>query len=325
MLVTALVLLMTTLVLAGTFHYYTHMDDPENKFVFRQGAGDDDEGGDASAMQWVYRLKAQGILDDPNDFAQALLVTIALSTMLWGHSLAANLLLVLVPGSVLMFGIYLTHSRGALVALVVMAMVALRRRLKILGTAAAGLIIGCGLIYIRFTGARQISVSSGVDRLDLWSEGLYLFKHSYGLGIGLHNFADNVGKTAHNSFLLVATETGLVGLALFLAIFVVCFTQLMRIVKPVDGSAQDAVLAHEARSLEAALAAYLASSWFLSRAYGPVPYLLVGLVATVAFQAAERAPDTPLLPRWPVLVRNTLILTPACLGAIYAMVRLRGL
>ena len=177
---------------------------------------------------------------------------------------------------------------------------------------------------MRFAGGREISVSSGADRLEIWSEGLYLFKHSYGLGIGYHNFADEVGLTAHNSFLLVATETGILGLTLLMALFVICFTQLNRIVHPADGSAPDPVFAHEARSLEAALAGYVATSWFLSRVYHPIPYLLVGLVATLAFQVAERSPDAPLLPSWLVVVRNSVILAPACLAVIYILVRLRA-
>jgi O-antigen ligase len=177
---------------------------------------------------------------------------------------------------------------------------------------------------MQFTGGRQISVSSGASRLELWSEGLYLFKHSLGLGIGYHNYEDEVGQTAHNSFLLVGVETGILGLTLFIALWVICFTQLNRVARPVDGSAPDPVFAHEARSLEAALAAYLATSWFLSRVYHPIPYLLIGLVAALAFQVAERSPDVPLLPSWLVVVRNSLIIGPACLAVIYILVRLRA-
>ncbi len=323
-LIFALLVLMVTLALAGAYNYHAYQTDPENKFVFRQNVYGDAAAVEGSDLMLDYRLKAQGILDDPNDFAQVMLVTIALSTVFWGQNKLANLFLVLVPGAVLLYAISLTHSRGALVAMVVTMMVALRRRLKLWGAALAGMLIAAGLLVGQFAGGRQISVSSGADRLDLWSEGLYLFKHSFGLGIGIHNYADQVGQTAHNSILLVAVESGFIGMTLFLALFVICFTQLQRIIRPLDGSEPDPVLAHEARSFEAALAAYLATSWFLSRAYNPIPYLLVGLVAALAFQAAERLPGVPLLPRWPIIVRNSLILGPLCLGCIYILVRLRA-
>jgi hypothetical protein len=325
-LVFALLLLMVTLTLVGAYYYHSNMEDPENKFVLRENANGEIAAfseADEDNNTWDYRLKAQGLLNDPNDFAQAMVVTIALSTLLWGQSKFSNFFLVLAPGAVLVYGIYLTHSRGALVAMVATLTFVLRRRLKLWGSLLIGILAAAGLVLMRFAGGRQISVSSGADRLEIWSEGLYLFKHSYGLGIGYHNFADEVGWTAHNSFLLVATETGILGLTLFIALFVICFTQLNRIVQPADGSAPDPVFAHEARSLEAALAAYLAASWFLSRAYHPIPYLLVGMVATLAFQVAERAPDVPLLPSWPVIVRNSLIIGPACLAVIYILVRLR--
>lgn len=324
-LIGSLMLLMTALTLVGSYNYHAYPDDPENKFVFRQNTHEDEQVADESEIKWDYRLKAQGLLDDPNDLAQAMLVTIALSAVFWGQSKLANLLLVLTPGSILLYGIYLTHSRGALVAMVVTIMVVARRRLRLWGAALAGILSAGALVVMRFAGGREISVSSGVDRLDLWSEGLYLFKHSLGLGIGYHNYADEVGQTAHNSLLLVATETGFLGLTLFLAVFVICFTQLNRVVTPPDGSAPDPAMAHEARCYEAALAAYLGTAWFLSRAYNPMPYVLAGLVAALAFQAAERAPDAPLLPSWPVIVRNSVILAPACLGVIYIMVRLRAI
>jgi hypothetical protein len=329
-LVFALLLLMVTLTLIGTYNYHAHMEDPDNRFVFRQNASEDSgdsadiEETDEANIKWDARLKAQGLLDDPNDFAQAMLVTIALSTLFWGQGKLSNFFLVLAPGAVLLYGIYLTHSRGALVAIVVTLTFVLRRRLKLWGAALIGAIAAAGLVAMRFTGGRQISVSSGSDRLELWAEGLTLFKQSFGLGIGYHNFADEVGMTAHNSILLVGVETGFLGLTLFMALFVICFTQLNRIVHPADGSTPDPVFSHEARSLEAALTAYLATSWFLSRVYHPIPYLLVGLTATLAFQVAERSPDSPLLPSWPVVVRNSVILAPASLAVIYILVHLRA-
>jgi len=326
-LIFALLLLMTVLTLFGAYNFHAHLEDPDNPFVYRHVLGDDADGGQAAAgedVEWEYRLKAQGLLGDPNDFAQAMLVTIALSTVFWGQGPFSNFFLVLAPGAILLYGIYLTNSRGALVALAVTLAFVLRRRLKMWGAILAGVLTAAGLIVMRFAGGRQISVSAGADRLEIWSDGLALFKHSFGLGIGYHNFTDAVGHTAHNSILLVAAETGFLGLTLFVAVFVICFTQLNRIVRPANDSAPvDPVLAHEARSLEAGLAAFLSTSWFLSRAYHPLPYLLVGLVAALAFQVAERSPDAPLLPSWPVIARNSLIIGPACLAAIYILVRLR--
>lgn len=323
-LILALLLLITALAAVGAYNYHAHQGDLENKFIFRHHLSEEVEGADESDLQWDFRLKAQGILDDPNDFAQAMLVTIALSTVFWGQGVLSNIFLVLVPGSILLYGIYLTHSRGALVAIVITMIVVLHRRLKIWGASLAGLALASGLVFMRFTGGRQISIASGTDRLDIWSDGLYLLKHSFGLGIGYNFFVDNVGHTAHNSILLVAVETGLLGLALFAATIVICFTQLNRIARPVDGSPPDAVLAHESRCYEAAFAAYLATSWFLSRAYNPLPYLLVGLVATLAFQRAEAAPDAPLLPSWLKIAWNTGIVAFVSLACIYAMVRLRS-
>jgi hypothetical protein len=332
-LIMGLLFLMTSLVLVGSYNFHAHPDDVENKFIFRHHIGDDAPGisednepdVDTGSIRYDLRLKAQGILDDPNDFGQALLITIALSTVFWGQGAFANIFLVLIPGAVMMYGIYLTHSRGALVAVAVTAVVAMRRRLKIWGAAILGALMAGGMIMLRFTGARQISVSAGQDRLSLWSEGLYLLKHSLGLGIGYHEFAEQVGHTAHNSILLVAVETGVVGLMLFSTTLVICATQLVRIAQPFNGTEPDATTAHEARCMEAALAAYLSSAWFLSRAYNPFPYLLVGLISALAYQASEALPERPLLPSWIVILRNAAIFAFLSLAGVYVLVRLRNI
>ena len=293
--------------------------DDVNEFVFRQGLDDDSNG----TVGVDYRLKAQGLLDDPNDFAQAMLLGIVLLTVLWGSNWVTNFFGVILPGGILLYGIYLTHSRGALVAMAITLAVALRKKLKLWGSIAFAFLLAAGMLAARFTGGRQISVGSGADRLELWSEGLYLLKHSRLLGIGYHNFADQVGLTAHNSLLLVATETGVLGLIVFISGFVICFYQIFRLTRALTEMGGQERLLRELRSYELALTAYLSSSWFLSRAYNPIPYLLIALVACVVAQQAELHPDWELTPSWPVWLRTSVLASVGALALIYAMVRLR--
>ena len=145
---------------------------------------------------------------------------------------------------------------------------------------------------------------------------LYLFKHSFGSGYRLPQLCRR-GWPDGPQFAPAwwQPRRGFLGLTLFLAVFVICFTQLNRVVTPPDGSAPDPVLAHEARAAtRRRLAPISLPAWFLSRAYNPMPYVLAGLVAALAFQDAERAPGAPLLPPWPVIVRNSVILAPGMPG-----------
>src|ERR1043166_1252878 len=89
--------------LQGIHAYYTA--GPESKLVIdriEQGFG------------YYRRICAYGILSDPNDFAQFLLVGIALLGMFWikGRKVI-NLAILTVPCAILVYAIYLTGSRGA--------------------------------------------------------------------------------------------------------------------------------------------------------------------------------------------------------------------
>src|SRR5205085_6036463 len=68
---------------------------------------------------YVDRMKGVGFFSDPNDLAQYLLVLIPIAFAFWKpRSFPRNVLLVLLPCALLGYGIYLTHSRGAAIALV---------------------------------------------------------------------------------------------------------------------------------------------------------------------------------------------------------------
>ncbi len=68
--------------------------------------------GEASVL---YRLRGLGEINDPNDLAQLIVCTIPLMFIFWRpKSIFRNFFVVLVPVSVLLFGAYLSHSRGAM-------------------------------------------------------------------------------------------------------------------------------------------------------------------------------------------------------------------
>ena len=313
--------LLVALAVFGSINYHRYDGDPRSRWVFRH-VPESEESEDAEVETSDFRLKAQGLLDDPNDFAQALLIGIAFSIVLRAKDLPIKNALLLLCSAALFYGVYLTKSRGALVAVAISLTVAFRRKLTFIGSTLIGAAAASGLLLIRFVGGRQISLSEGAERLDLWSEGLQMLKHAP-WGIGYHNYTDQVGLTAHNSFLLVAVENGLLGMTTFIGGFVICFYHLNRIVVPAPGYDPDPGFAREARAMELAMTAYLATAWFLSRAYSPLPYMLVALVASLASQEQDRLPDVELLPRWPTLARTTIIVSICALVAIYVLVRLR--
>jgi hypothetical protein len=123
----------------------------------------------------TWRLKGQNFLNDPNDFGQLLVCVLPLTFIFWRpRQLVLNLAIVGPMMATISFGIYLTHSRGALLASVAVAIVAFRRKIG----AIPSLILGGGLLVgamaMGATGGREISASAGQDRTALWGDGLQM-------------------------------------------------------------------------------------------------------------------------------------------------------
>lgn len=172
--------------------------------------------------EWFYRLRGEGEISDPNDFGQLTVCLIPLVFFFWRPKrTVSNIAFVIVPASVLVFGMYLTHSRGSIVALAAVALVAARRRIGTLPALVmtGGLFIAASVLHV--AGGREISSSAGSDRTGLWGQGLEMLKSQPLFGVGYGHFAEksDVGLTAHNSIVVCAAELGLFGLffwALFL-------------------------------------------------------------------------------------------------------------
>jgi hypothetical protein len=175
----------------------------------------------------LIRIRAVGYLSDPNDFAQFLLIVIPLITLAWtkGKKLR-NFFSVVVPCMLLIYGAYLTHSRGALLALTVISIIFLSRRVPLWVSIAAGILFFAGMKVFGFTGGRDVSAEAGSDRLDLWGAGLHMFRLSPLWGVGYGRFEDFAPMTAHNSFVLCLAEIGLIGYFCWLASLVISFLQL---------------------------------------------------------------------------------------------------
>ncbi|HTF61578.1 MAG TPA: hypothetical protein VK638_02580, partial [Edaphobacter sp.] len=87
-----------------------------------------------------YRLRGMAFINDPNDFAQVMVSLIPCMFFFWKKgSLPRNVLFVLAPVAWLVFGMYLTHSRGGIIALLAIVLFGARRKI---GTIPATIIAG---------------------------------------------------------------------------------------------------------------------------------------------------------------------------------------
>ena len=184
------------------------------------------------AMGQLTRIRGAGFLSDPNDLAQILLIAIPLAFIAWRRGReVVNFFVVLVPVVVLLWTTYLTHSRGGLIALAAVALMAARKKLGTAPSTVLATVMIFGMLALDFTGGRGISAADGTDRLEAWANGLEMFKSAPLFGIGFNGFTDFHEITAHNSFVLCLAELGLLGSVLWTGLLVTTTTNLNSIIE----------------------------------------------------------------------------------------------
>ena len=226
---------------------------------------------------YLWRLKSLGFLADPNDFAQVLVMTLPMLAALWapGQRLR-NLAVVLAPAAAMVYAIFLTQSRGALLGLGSLLFFGVRKALGTAKTVALlGSMVGVQLLG-NMSGGREFSGKerSAEERLESWTIGIQLLKTRPIFGAGYGNYLEYNYLTAHNSFVLCFAELGLVGYFVWIGLIVITFKGLSRTIDHLPEHAPE----HQVASLlRSSMVGYLTCAWFLSRTYGPALYFLLAL------------------------------------------------
>lgn len=246
-----------------------------------------------------------GSYTNPNDLAAYTLLAISMAaafaaTMRWGLVKVGALAAI----GVLPFVVLITQSRGASLGLglfVVLAILGFRRKaLGFLGLAAVGaalVLVSPQGVWDRLSGLKNVSISndmaqvdpegSAEQRFDLVKNGLVIIAHHPVLGTGPGTIAlangmvsdALAGRDAHNTYISVAAETGLVGLALFLSLVASVFLYSRRTRLRCRHLLPDG--ARQLRYLELGLVVFLFVSVFGS--YSKVAFFYVHLGLVYAF------------------------------------------
>lgn len=281
--------------------------------------------------QFLQRLMYRGFLNDPNDFAQFLLVCVPLFGLLWKkRNPIFNFFFVFIPWGVLATGIIYTRSRGVLLGVAVLMLLYLKEKIGMAAGAIGSTFALVTLLILGFAGGRAISVGGGMDRLDIWSDGLGMFKGSPIWGVGYGAFTEYSHLTAHNSYLLAVAELGLIGLFLWMGIIVCSVMQLSWIRKTLASRPALAEWSATAKVLQFALYAFLVTSYFLSRTYTTTLYLLIAMIMAMTLQVrmalqyeatqTKEPPPIPLLGNW---IRPSVAWSFGLVVSFYVAVRMR--
>jgi O-antigen ligase len=248
--------------------------------------------------------RLEGAGGDPNETAAALVAAAALSVALavsWrGKPFMRLMAIVIAP--LCAFASLLTLSRGGLVALgaalIAAVLMAGRRRTQMLLVAAvsASLVVGYFAFFAPASAVERVTeVHGGTGRTDIWKVGLRMVNGAPIQGIGAGNFPIvsihyliapgallrddfivQTPKVAHNTYLEVLAELGIVGLTLFMIVIIFAIGCAVRAAR-YAAKLKDREIDILARALVVALASLLAANFFISREYSKQLWLLLAL------------------------------------------------
>lgn len=251
------------------------------------------------------RLSA-GFTYDPNDIA-LLFVTfmpVVVAEALNGNMVRRGIHLGL--GVLVLLGLALTGSRGAIIAIGAQALyfvlAAQKYRLLALGLVlAGGLLVATTAdqsLWDRFASltaegeAADYNFEDRAGRMQIWKNGLKIVADNPVLGVGVGMFGTahflldgKIALTAHNTYLQFAAELGLPGFGLYLALLCSAWQLVTRHVE----ASQDPGARARWVALKVGLVGYCTASFFVSAGYSSTLYYLLGLTAVMHFLHAEPA------------------------------------
>ncbi|HET8898240.1 MAG TPA: O-antigen ligase family protein [Rhodanobacteraceae bacterium] len=269
------------------------------------------------------RIQYVGIFQDPNDLGLLFVSVIPMAFWLSARG-GWRRLFWLACCALMIYGVYLTKSRGTMLALAAIFGVYVWNRRGLFPAGVLGII---ALVVMKAISPRMDELNadeeSAFGRVDAWYTGLHLLMEHPILGVGTNNFTEYNFLTAHNSFVLVMAENGFIGYTLWLAFVCYGLWMALTVVRHVPDAAvlaADPVRAADWQrdhaiglTLLLSQIGFIAAAFFLSRSYTVVLYLLQALVVGYYTGVRERHPDLPQfslsedLFRWPLLALGSVV------------------
>lgn len=281
------------------------------------------------------RITYLGFLADPNDLGMYFIMTLPL--IFYFKQLSPVIFRFLHWGAItaLLFGIYLTNSRGALLATLSLMFLWFWRNYGTTKSIFIGL-AGSPVVLVVMSSFREISADdeSSQGRLDAWYAGYQMLVDSPVFGVGQGAFTEYNALTAHNSLVLAFAELGLLGSILWVTLLTVTALTLLKIAdrkylppefatdpKYTEVAMKESLVAI---SLLYSLAAYVVTGFFLSRTYIPILYLYLGLSAACLGRVQRAYPNIKADQFYNMnfTVKVSLGITLGAILAIFVLVRI---
>jgi O-antigen ligase len=286
---TWLVIFIVVVTVIGVFQYHGWISIPQ-LLIYQQKIRDEY----GNVVEFTPRLMSTGIYQDPNDLSMILQVCmiICFYEMDARRSALARLTWIC-PFVLFAYGLMLTQSRGGFIGFVAGVMTLLALKLGRKRTLKLSVVLLPALLIV--FGGRQTEINvtdknnTAQARIQIWSDGLDLFKTKPICGIGAGTMQDEVGHVAHNSFVHTLVECGIIGGTWFVGLFLAALWGAWRLRPYVQAPEFDPELRRMWPYVITLVACYGTSMLSLSRAYVAPSYMIFGVVASFIQLACESA------------------------------------
>jgi O-antigen ligase len=256
-----------------------------------------------------YRMGIGGSYD-PNDLALLFVITIPFAFFMLKGSHRLTQVLLLLAIALMLIGMVKTGSRGGFLGLISIGALIIMRgsaqaRKYLLLTTAVGVILFVTAappaywerINTIFNPEEDYNLTEKAGRWQVWETGLRMIAERPLTGVGISCFPIAHGQytgsklhiSPHNSFLQVAAELGIAGLALFIAIILTSLKTARRIYR-LAREGHCANLLWLASAVEVSFTGFIISGSFLTHAYSAIFCFLVSMAAVLSarYNASEQ-------------------------------------
>jgi O-antigen ligase len=278
------------------------------------------------------RMYGPGIFQDPNDIC---VLIVAAGLLLLGRladTKTGSLRWAwLVPLAILAYGFYLTRSRGGMVALLAGLLVVGVLRWGWQRALMLGLLLGPFLVA-GVLAMRGVDIDSHEDtgqaRIQLWNDGMVMFRSNPVFGVGLNQYSRYAGQVAHNSYMQAFAELGAVGGTLFFGAALLAITRTLGLLAPArlqDGTMVprqfiDPCLEQQFPFVAGCVTAYMCGMLTLSLNELVVTYTFFGM-ASMLQATAKTTPAQERKPAGVELYAQLFCLGLVFLGVMFLVIR----
>jgi hypothetical protein len=242
---------------------------------------------DRETGEGVWQARAFGTFDDPNDLCLIMIISIPLlyaEFRTLRHPLLKGIALLAIP--LTGYAAWLTNSRGGYLGIFAMVSAYVIGRTK----GFKRWVLLAGSIFFLTTVAPS-RFSAGLvgqqDRAILWGDGIAMFKANPFFGVGFYDFQkySSERKVAHNTYVHVLAETGLVGYLPFFGMIYFAAVHLRRTMNRSQLLTKEDNI--QLGGLFSAAVGYLTSIYFLSRHKVHISYIIFALMAVKTIGVCE--------------------------------------